>query len=54
MRVTKIAANNVITKEKINKVLQNKIISTTVIFFSLVFGVVSNRLVRITLENISR
>ena len=41
-------------KGKINKVLQNKIISTTVIFFSLVFGVVSNRLARITLENISR
>ena len=54
MRVTKIAANNVITKEKTNKVLENKMISTMVIFFTLVFSVVSNQWVRITLENISR
>ena len=54
MRVTKIAADNVITKQKTNKVLENKMISTVVIFFTLVFSVVSNQWVRITLENISR
>ena len=41
-------------KGKTNKVLENKMISTMVIFFTLVFSVVSNQWVGITLENISR